>query len=105
MARTGSQSRLSDSLSRINCGRVLTGSASRWDEVTDEGTYLVSNCSDIPGNAYSYGILLVFAVPVSVYGRVQVYVPDVHAPKVYIRAKYNDAVAWKSWGSFQTTAI
>lgn len=83
----------------------MTGSASRWDEVTDEGTYLVSNCSDIPGNAYSYGILLVFAVPVSVYGRVQVYVPDVHAPKVYIRAKYNDAVAWKSWGSFQTTAI
>ena len=83
----------------------MTGSASSWDEATDEGTYLVSNCSDIPGNAYNYGVLLVFAVPVSVYGRVQVYVPDTHAATLYIRARYNNGVAWKKWGSVQTAAI
>ena len=83
---------------------VLTGSASSWDEITDEGTYLVANCSDIPGNAYSYGTLLVFAVPISIYGRVQVYVPDTHTPMVFIRARYNN-VAWKNWGRAQTVAI
>lgn len=94
----------SDSLSHINNGRTLTGSAAKWDDVTEEGTYLVSNCSDIPGNAYGYGTLVVFAVPISIYGRIQVYVPDTPAPKVYIRTRYNNA-AWKAWGHVQTVAV
>ena len=98
-------SKVSDSLSRINSGRLLTGSSSEWDALTEQGTYLVSNCPDVPGGAYGYGILIVFAVPTSVYGRVQIYVPDSAAPRLFFRARYNNAVSWKAWGSVQTAAL
>lgn len=89
----------------MNKGTVLTGRASAWDDLTEQGTYLVSNCSDIPGNAYSYGVLLVLAVPVSNYGRVQVYIPDAHIPIVLVRARFNNNTAWKSWGRIASVAI
>ncbi len=95
---------LGDSLSRAeDNGRVLTGSATEWDAITGQGTYLVAKCSDIPGNAYNYGILRVFAVPSSIYGRIQVYVPDTATPKVFVRTQYGNT--WRAWGCVKTEAV
>lgn len=57
----------------------------------------------MPGKAYNYGTLLIFASPKSKFGGVQVYIPDTSSPRILVRVRYN--AAWKAWASITSAGI
>lgn len=102
MARAGSQSRLSDSLSLINNGVILGAANGSIDNLLDPGAYLVSNAVGLPQGSYAYGVLLVFRIPDGT-AAIQIYVTDSAVPRVYIRQRWGTA-SWQSWGVVQITS-
>lgn len=93
---------LSDSLSQINNGRILSKQDASVDGIIDPGTYLVSDAVGLPSGAYNYGILIVFRLPAALTVA-QVYVTDAAVPRTYIRVRWNGA-AWRNWCLLQTAA-
>lgn len=85
---------LSNSLSRINDGRILS-SNDNVDGVINAGAYMVANAAGIPNGAYNYGVLVVFKVPNGLTC-LQVYVTDALEQKTYVRSRFNGA-SWRPW--------
>lgn len=102
MARGATTSRLEDSLSLINNGIVLGVAEGSIDNIIAPGTYLISNAIGLPQNAYAYGVLLVFRIPVGSTA-VQMYVTDTVSAKVYVRQRWNNG-SWRNWSILQSAS-
>ena len=93
---------LRDSLSLVNNGIVLERADGSIDDIIAPGTYLVSDAIGLPQNAYNYGVLLVFRIPVGSTA-VQIYVTDTASARVYVRQRWNNG-SWRNWTLLQAVS-
>lgn len=98
----GRTSEKCDSLSLVNNGIVLGVAEGSIDNIIEPGTYLISNAIGLPQDAYAYGVLLVFRIPVGSTA-VQIYVTDTVSARVYVRQRWNNG-SWRNWSFLQATS-